>query len=328
MEIVKKRAGLLRAVRSFFYTEGLMETDPPLATPWPTLDANIDSVSISSSDSAHRPLKLFLHTSPEHAMKKMLAAGCGDIYFLGKVFRDREITSQHNIEFTMAEWYVQHATYREIMDMAERLIVFCAESVNGSTNVCWNGTVIDLSPPWERISVRDLFLRNAGIDLNDSMETEALHKAAGENGIILSADDDWDTAFNKIFLERIEPALNTARPCFVTDYPSHTPLMAAKKKSDPRYVERTELFIGGLELANGYTELTDSRELLERFKSEGKIRPGLPIDHELIQALEHGIPQCSGIALGIDRLLMLLTDKHDIEEVILFPAHQMRFSGL
>jgi len=320
----KKRAELMQAVRSFFIHRGYLEIDPPIASPWPSLDSNIDSVKVKIHDMNGNPSELFLHTSPEHAMKKLLAAGSGDIFFLGKVFRDSEITDLHNPEFTMAEWYKNGASYNEIMDETEDLIIYCAERVTGSLNISYQGESIDLSSPWGRISVKELFDDKAGIDIDKCMSLNSIREAAAKTSVFFKDDDDWDTIFFRIFMEKIEPELGFKRPCFVTDYPAKNPLMAKLKDSDPNYVERAELFIAGIELANGYTELTDGNELLKRFRKEQELRPdNLPIDTDLIKALNTGMPECSGIALGIDRLLMLLLDKKSINDVILFPTKEM-----
>jgi len=314
----------MQAVRSFFINRDFLEVDPPTASPWPTLDSNIDSVKVRIHDMNGNPSELFLHTSPEHAMKKLLAAGSGDIFFLGKVFRDAEITELHNPEFTMAEWYKNGAAYNEIMDETEELIIYCAEKVTGSLNISFQGKNIDLSSPWDRISVKELFLNKAGLDLDKCMSLDLMRKAAVKTSVYCEDNDDWDTIFLRIFMEKIEPELGLKRPVFVTDYPAKNPLMAKLKASDPAYVERAELFIAGIELANGYTELTDGKELLKRFKKEQQSRPGnLPIDTDLIKALKTGMPECSGIALGIDRLLMLLLDKKSINDVILSPVKEM-----
>ena len=319
-DILVKRAGLLSAVRSFFNEKGYTEIDAPCITPWPTMDSNIDSIPVTIKNLNKQTKKFFLHTSPEHSMKKLLASGSGDIYFLGKVYRDGEITDLHNPEFTMAEWYKTNADYFDIMDETEDLVNFCLNSLNLPLKIHYGHYEIDFEKPWERISVKKIFWNKGQIDLDKCMDISGIREAALKLSVHFNKHDDWDTIFSRIFIDNIEHELGFSRPCFVYDYPSKKPLMAAYKESDKNYVQRAELFIAGMELANGYTELTDYKELLKRFEHEKKLKPeDFPIDYDLIEALKSGMPQCSGIALGIDRLLMILLDKKNIKEVIPFP---------
>jgi len=319
------RARTLQAIRSFFESRGFLEVDPPHLIPCPSFDSNIRSMEAYFCNEKGIRRRLFLHTSPEHAMKKLLAAGADRIFFLGKVFRDGELTSLHNPEFTMVEWYRAHATYHDIKKDTQDLIGFVADALFSTSAMEYQKEKIDLSPPWMQITVCDLFKTHAGIDLEKTQTTASLKNAASGLNIHFQAEDDWESLFFRIFLEKIEPKLGFPKPTFVMDYPLCMGQMA--KKKDGPWVERIELYIAGMELANGYSELTDPVEQRKRFKEEQKKKCEEhrhdPLDEELISALEMGIPPCAGIALGVDRLVMLFTDRTDIQDVLLSPVHQM-----
>ena len=321
------RSRIIQAVRSFFISHSYLEVDPPYLTPYPTLDSNIHSMETRFNDEAGNGHPLFLHTSPEHAMKKLLAAGADRIFFLGKVFRDRERTLLHNPEFSMVEWYRTEATYRDIQNDAQELICTIAREVLSTQHLLYQGKKIDLTPPWDSINLSDLFDQKIGIDIKEAQTLESLKEAAASCNIRFQPDDDWDTLFFRLFLEKIEPELGHPTPSFVLDYPLRMGLMAKRKEDNPEWVERVELYIAGLELANGYSELLDTEEQKRRFEEEQKkkmteLHKLYPVDTELLSALETGIPPSAGMALGVDRLVMLFTDKKDIQDVLLFPLHQ------
>jgi lysyl-tRNA synthetase class 2 len=318
------RAALLRAARLFFEREGFLEVEPPLLTPFPTLDSNIQSIKADVKDGSGESRPFFLHTSPEHSMKKMLAAGAERIFYIGKVFRDGEVTALHNPEFTMAEWYRAGADLNGIMRDTEALVRFIAGQTGVPLPFQYGGRSVDLSAPFKRMTVRELFRDRAGVDLGACGTKESFSNAANKAGVLVEKDDDWETVFFRVFLEKIEPGLGFPSPVFVTEYPARMGLMARRKAGEPDWVERAELYMGGLELANGYTELTDAGEQRGRFMEElGRKRAqgfhDYRMDEELLQALELGLPPCAGIALGLDRLIMLFLDKKQIQDVLLFP---------
>jgi len=261
-------------------------------------------------------------------MKKLLAAGAEKIYYLGKVFRDGELTPLHNPEFTLAEWYRTHSDYRHIQEDTENLIRHVATALRPDDRRIDADGSPDLSGPWPRITLRRLFLERAGKDLAELMDFESIGNTARALSVSVNGGDDWESLFFKIYLERIEPGLGLHRPVFIEDYPACLGLMAREKAGDPGWVERTELYIGGLELANGYSELTDPAEQRARFLSDQhrKQRNGkdCPVDGELIEALESGLPPCAGMALGVDRLIMILRHETHIEDILPFPMNQMK----
>ena len=325
--IIRTRAAVIREVRLFFENAGFTEFDAPLMTPYPSLDANISSFKVDWHLMNGSARDCFLHSSPEHAMKKVLAAAESDLFFCGKVFRDFELTDLHNPEFTMAEWYRKNADYQSIMADTENLVHSLAVFIHGKSVIRFKGMDIDLSIPWDRMSIRELFLRHCQMDLHENKSLSALQNAASSSGIYFDASDDWETLFFRLMMEKIEPLLDKRRPVFVYDYPAEMGLMAKRKDAHPEWVERVELYIGGMECANGYSELTDWKEQKNRFLHEQKKLKDLtgrklPVDCELIEALKQNLPPCSGMALGLDRIIMLLLDADHIRKVLPFAFHE------
>jgi len=326
-QIFHARARILKAIRTFFDSRGYLEIEAPLLTPWPTLDANILSVEAAVQTDNRSLPAIFLHTSPEHAMKKLLVSGAEKIYYLGKVFRNNELTSRHNPEFTMAEWYRTGASCADLQKETADLIRHTAESVFHILQFEYQGRVLSLAPEWDVRTICALFLDLAGIDLSQALDRDSLYRAALDANFPALPGDDWETLFFKIYLQTIEPCLGFPRPVFLTDYPARMGMMAKRKIHDPDWVERTELYIAGLELANGYTELTDPAEQRDRFLDDldRKKAAGFSnyrMDEELLDAMQSGLPPSAGMALGVDRLVMFFLDRTDIQDVILFPLHQ------
>jgi len=325
--IFKARARIINSIRSFFKSNGFLEVDVPAATPYPSLDSNIYSMETSFHNDRGDSIILYLHTSPEHSMKKLLALGAERIFFIGKVFRDRELTHLHNPEFTLLEWYRKDATYSDIMNDTVNMIRYVADDVFSTNEIIYQNRRIDLSSEWECRTISELFRKHVGIDLNKDLSIESLKKGAKAQKIRFDDKDEWETLFFRIFLEKIEPELRGCTPIFVKDYPVQLGLMAKRKQQNQNFVERLELYIGGVELANGYSELLDPDEQRERFLKEQKKKQEkegrlYTIDDELVSALEKNIPPSAGMALGVDRLIMLFLDKNDIRDVILFPLHE------
>jgi elongation factor P--(R)-beta-lysine ligase len=322
--VFSSRHAILRFLRGDFDGRKYLETDAPLLVPFPTLDANIRSLraDVAGMDGRSRPY--YLHTSPEYAMKKLLAAGADRLYFLGKVFRDGECTALHNPEFTMLEWYRTGASIDDLLDETEDCIRRLAVERTGSHRIPFGNRTVDFSPPWPRLRVADLFRAKTGAELDPGSDGSDLKRLASGLGVFFNPEDDWETMFMRIYMERMEPGLGAERPVFLTDYPSPLGMNARRRPDDPRWAERSELFIGGLELANGYTEITDpgeQRERFERDRERKRLETGAvpPMDRELLDAMESGFPPCAGMALGVDRLVMLLLNRLDIGDVLLFP---------
>lgn len=317
-EILQSRERIVDAIRLFFKGEGFCEVDTPALVPCPGLEPHLDPFEVI----ARRTAPVYLPTSPEYAMKKLLASGSGDIFQVGKAFRDEPPGGCHLPEFTMLEWYRVGAGYETVMDDCERMTAFMAEAACGGTAVTWQGARLDFTPPCERISVRDAFRRHAGLDLTFAEPLDELRRLAETaEGVATRDDDTWDDVFFKVFLRHVEPKLGLGRPTILFDYPARMAALSRIKRDDSLVCERFELYAGGLELANAFGELTDAAEQRRRFEADNAERrrlgkSELPIDEELLDALESGLPECSGIALGVDRLIMLLTDTPDIRDVV------------
>ena len=298
---LKARAGLLRDIREFFSTRGVMEVETPLISKAGNTDPEIQSIRTDEGR--------YLRTSPEFALKRLLAADSGDIYELGRVFRAGESGRSHNPEFTMLEWYRTGFSYHRLMDEVAELVRYCAHGLFDR----W---------PQQKLSYKELFLQHLDLDPFDANE-QLLCARAKEHGI-----DDIDLGRNQwldlLISMVIQPALPGECLTFVYDFPIEQAALARIRQGSPPLAERFELFLGSTELANGYQELTDPDEQRQRFDSDNELRKqrGLDcceIDDHLLNAIEHGLPKCSGVALGVDRLLMAICGADSINDVTAFP---------
>jgi len=269
--------------------------------------------------------KHYLHTSPEYAMKKLLALGWERIFQICRVFRDGELGPTHQIEFTMLEWYRAHADYRKIMEDCEGLILSLAETLEVPLPLHYQGRPVDLRPPYERICVAEAMGKYGRCDIIKNPDGPSLLGEARANGYRFDPRQSYsfDEVFFKVFLEAVEPKLGSPRPTILYEYPSSMAALARLKPGDDRWAERFELYIAGLELANAFSELNDPVEQRRRFEEDQELRrrlgrPVYPIDEEFLSALGR-MPPCAGIALGIDRLVMLFCDAPTIDEVVAFP---------
>ena len=313
-EALRVRARVLEGIRAFFRDRGFLEADPPIAQAYPNIDPNIFPVRIS--DASGKAARFYLHTSPELAMKKLLAAGSGDLFFLGKVFRDREGSPLHSPEFTMLEWYRVGGDADAVMRDVEELVRTLARTITGEAVVRGNGKEIPVDGPWRRWELDDAFRELLGVGMEE--ETE-LRKALDGKGLRPGADESWEDLFHRACLDVVEPALVESGASFLTGYPTALGAMARRRAGRPEVSERFEGFVAGIELVNGYEELTDPAEqesrlleLTERHRrSTGET---LPVDPGFLDALRRGLPPCAGAALGVDRLVMLLLGKDDIAE--------------
>jgi lysyl-tRNA synthetase class 2 len=266
----------------------------------------------------------YLHTSPEFAMKKLLAAGEERIFALPHVFRNREAGDLHAPEFTMLEWYRAGAPYEAIMADTVAIVRSAAEAVE-ATSLRFRGRSADIAAGPERLPVAEAFRRHAGIDLAATLDDrDGLARAAEAAGIRTAPDDTWSDLFSRILSEKVEPALGMGRMTLLADYPTSEAALARPKPGDPRFAERFELYGAGVELANGFGELTDPAEQRQRFVAEmdEKMRvygERYPVDEDFLAALAE-MPPASGVALGLDRLVMLLTGAPRIDLVQWVPV--------
>lgn len=323
---VRLRARIMAGTRSYFESRGFIAVETPTFMTVPDLTPALSSFRTEYVDGDGGTRTLYLQTSPEHYMKRLLAAGCERIYQICRFYRNGERFDTHHPEFTGLEWYEAYADYETVMATTEEYVTSLAESLNHSCELNYRGTTIDLRTPWPRYRVRDCFLDRSGIDLDACYDLEAFASAARAGGYEVRDDDDWDDLFHRVFLTAVEPRLPADRPVFLTEYPARLPSLARRVPGNPRYVERFELYMGGLELANAFTELNDPVEQRARFEAdlevkrskEGPDRYDGGVDEALLAALEYGMPPSGGIALGLDRLAMLFADVDTIDPVIMF----------
>ena len=319
----KKKAALdlrqkvIRAVRKYFEDQDFAEVETPALQVMPCADIHIHGFQTGyfGPDLKHER-DYYLHTSPEFDMKKLLVAGVPRLYQICKVFRNAERTRLHAPEFTMLEWYRRGMDYTDIMHDCEKLLCAVSKATGISAiKDCY------LMHEFERLSVTTAFRNYAGIDLIDCLDDIATFtKAATAQGVRVAPGDDWSDIFHAVMAEKIEPFLGTHAPTILYDYPSSMACLA-KKAFDQRFAERFELYINGVELANAFSELTDATEQRKRFQHEmadKQERYGFsyPLDEDFLSALEYGMPEAGGIALGLDRLVMLLVGANSIDDVL------------
>lgn len=320
-EFYQKRAKIIGLTRAFFEREGFVETETPIAVALPGQEPELSPVPVTLHDPQGRAHRYYLQTSPEFAMKKLLAAGFEKIFQICKCFRDYEsFGGLHNPEFTMIEWYRANATYKDIMDDTERLFKFVAERLEIPTPPPLYLPLIK-GENWDRKTMKQVWQEFVGVSLDEYLEAPAMRTLARSRGYEVRDDEPYEDAFYKIFLNEIEPKLGTERPVFVYEYPAIMTSLSRICAHDSRYAERFELYIGGLELANAFGELTDAKEQknrleADRAKREATGRETYPVDSDFIAALLSGIPPTGGIALGVDRMVMFFTGASDINEVI------------
>jgi lysyl-tRNA synthetase class 2 len=326
-----QRGRILGAVRYFFAARGCVEVDTPALQVSPGLEPHLRAFKTLRHDPRDgHSTERYLHTSPEFAMKKLLVAGMPHIWQFAHVFRDGERSATHHPEFAMLEWYQVGATYRDLMDECAALLGTCQDAA-GDEVLTWRGHTADARRPWQRLSVAEAFEEHCGIDLLATApdplapDVERLTAAARHLGIAPHPGDDWEALYFRIFLERIEPMLGLGAPTILYDYPVSMAALSRRSPSDPRVAERFEVYACGLELANAFGELTDAAEQRRRFLADQAKKQALygetsPIDEDFLTALDCGLPECAGIALGFDRLVMLLTGAEDIEDVLWAPV--------
>ena len=323
------RQALHAALRRFFASQGYLEVETPLLIPAPGMEPHITAFEVpfvpETDVGARRTL--YLHTSPEYAMKRLLADGQGvPLFQLGHVFRNGEVSRTHNPEFTMLEFYRPHADYHAIMADTEGALAEAGRALAGAgLGAPGADPAFFTRTPYERLSVRDALLRATGIDLRVHADGPSLKRAAEAAGVRTGDATSFDDVFFHLFLQRVEEGLGRERPTFLVEYPASMASLARLKPGEPAVAERVELYAHGLELANGFSELTDAAEQRRRLEEEQAWRrdagrPVYPLDERFLEAVGR-LPPCAGIAVGLDRILMLLLGAERIEDVLLFPAH-------
>jgi lysyl-tRNA synthetase class 2 len=294
---LETRAAILQAIRDFFTDQGYLEVETPHRIPAPALESHIDAIP---SDG------WFLHTSPELCMKRLLAAGYPRVFQICHCWREGERGKLHIPEFTLLEWYRVGSDYHGLMEDCERLIQHVARSLGQEDRLVYQEQEIDLTSPWPRITAREAFSRYAPISMAEALQRDQ---------------------FDEIMIQEIDPELPVEKPAFLYDYPAERGSLARLREDDPSLAERVELYIGGLELANGFSELTDAKEQRARFFREEANRRSLGkrpycVPARFLAELPD-MPPSAGIALGVDRLVMLFVNAVSIDEVIAFTPEEL-----
>jgi len=330
-------------IRKFFVEQGFNEVETPLLVEHPGTEPYLEVFATTLlTDQGEKPA--FLLTSPEYAMKKLIVAGLHNVFQICKSFRNAEGESgRHNPEFTMLEWYRSPGSYLDIMDDCEKLLQFLAAHIlrwqqergakigegkgaeMAPLTVAYKGNCFDISSPWERMSIAEAFQKYVGVDVETLLNEVALKKIAAQKGYQVDHTTTWEQLYNQLLLNEIEPHLGKTKPTILYDYPASQAALSKPKKDDPRFAERFEFFIGELELGNAFSELTDAAEQEKRFQSELAERASLgktpyELDHDYLEALKVGLPPTGGIAVGVDRLVMLLAGVDHLQDVTFFPV--------
>lgn len=338
---LRVRQAVLRATRAYFESEKFDEVETPALQVSPGLEPHLMAFQTVLRDPGERlARRLYLHTSPEFSMKKLLAAGVPRLWQLARCFRNSERSTTHHPEFAMLEWYRTASDTRALMADCENLLRAAAAAA-GVVRFVWGNAWADPSAAFERLSVSEAFARHCGLDILAASPDPAdaddapraldrLAAAARPLGHVPRDGDRWEDFFFRLFFEYVEPKLGRERPTFLTDYPIAMAALARAKPGDARVADRFELYVCGLELANAFGELTDAGEQRRRFEADQALKAKLyreryPIDEDFMAALEHGLPDSAGIALGFDRLVMLATGATHIEDVIWAPVARAGF---
>lgn len=317
-EVFRVRSRLIAQMRRRLDEAGFMEVETPVlqkvpgggaARPFETYYHALDQVE-------------YLRIALELHLKRCIIGGLERVYEIGRVFRNEGLSTKHNPEFTMIELYQAYADYQDMMRLTEDLVSRLALDVHGTTRLPWGEGVIDVAPPWRRMMLREAILEHSGVDIDAYATAETLYQAAVERG--LRAEPSWSRAklIDELLSQFVEPRL--IQPTFLLDYPVELSPLAKRRPDRPDLVERFEAFAGGMEIANAFTELNDPIDQRQRFEEQARQRAAgdleaQPYDAEFLEALEYGMPPTGGLGMGIDRLVMLFTNRHAIRDVILFP---------
>jgi len=298
------------------------------------MEPNLEAFETKLVTSRGVQKKAFLIMSPEYAHKKLLASGIGNTFEITKAFRNfEEVSSSHNPEFTILEWYRTNTNYFDVMEDFQNMFIEIIKNIKTAdldiTKWEYQKEFYNLTTPWTKISVNEAFEDICGITTDDLLDEQKLLQIGSKKGYKIEKDTNWEQIFYQIFLNEIEPELKKMKkPVFIFDYPVSQASLSKKKDSDPRFAERFEIYLAGLELGNCFSELIDADEQKQRLIADFNERKRLgknpyPVDNELIRALKSGLPEVSGIAVGVDRLIMLASNTNSIEETLFFSAAEL-----
>lgn len=326
------REKVIDALRLFFKSRNFHEVETPLLVKSPGTEPYLEVFDTTVKFAEGDQYPAYLLTSPEYAMKKLLAAGFGDIFQICKSFRNKEgRSSRHNPEFTILEYYRVDADYTALMNDMEEMLPTLAEAIygeSGKKGFTYQDLKINLATPFLRYSVEEAFLKFADVKREELLSEVKLVEVAQKKGYQVDETTTWEQAYNQIFLNEIEAKLDKSRPTIIYDYPLSQAALSKRKKSDPDFAERFEIYLAGIELGNAFSELIDGEEQEKRLKAELIERDKLgktkyELDADFIAALKSGMPECTGIAIGVDRLIMLLANVHSITDTLLFPITEL-----
>lgn len=318
MDTFRRRIGVISALRGWLIDRGFLEVETPMLQPIP--GGATARPFITHHNTYDRDL--YLRIAPELYLKRLIVGGFEKVFELNRSFRNEGVDTRHNPEFTMMELYEAYQDYLGLMDETEDLFVSVINQVTGGPVFQYQGDTIDAARPWKRIKLLEAIREYAGIDLESTRDRDAAAKLAKEAGVDVDATMGYGKIVDNVMSERVQPHL--IQPTFLYDYPIETSPLAKKKRGNPALVERYQVFIGRLELANAFSELNDPIDQRERFMSQLALRQSgddeaQALDEDYVTALEVGMPPTAGLGIGIDRLAMLLTDSASIREVIFFP---------
>ena len=318
-QVARSRAKIISSMRRFLDERGFLEVETPVLVPVPAGAMALPFVT------QHHALdrQLYLRIATELYLKRLIVGGMDKVYEIGRVFRNEGIDLDHNPEFTLLESYEAYADYNDVMSMVEAMVCSVANEVIGSTTALYAGQQIDLSPPWRRLPLKEAIEDHSGIDIDAYPDAASLAERMRAANITTTYEESRGRLIDKLVSAYVEPTL--IQPTFLLDYPVEMSPLAKAKPGDPRYAERFEAFVAGMEVANSFTELNDpavQRKRLEEQEALRKQYQGEELDRtdeDFLTALEHGMPPTGGLGMGVDRLVMLLTDQKSIRDVVLFP---------
>ncbi|UCC66717.1 MAG: lysine--tRNA ligase [Deltaproteobacteria bacterium] len=324
-ETFHKRSEIIKVIRGFFLQRDFLEVETPMMQPIP------GGAIARPFKTYHNALdmELYLRIAPELYLKQLVIGGLEKVFELNKNFRNEGLSSQHNPEFTMLEFYQSYSTYEDLMTLTEELVGEIALKVLGSSKITYQGSELDLSPPWPRVTLREALVQYGGIEPSPNIVEDYLRARdlAQKLGLEVEKGESHGELLVKIFGEVVEPKL--IQPIFITEYPVEVSPLAKKKDDDQTVTERFEFFMAGKEIANGFSELNDPEDQKERFRTQVAKRRAADegmsfVDEDFLTALEYGMPPTAGEGIGVDRLVMIFTDSSSIRDVIFFPQMRKR----
>lgn len=317
------RSKAVTAMRHFLTDKGFLEVETPMLNPIP------GGANARPFITHHNALDmdLYMRIAPELYLKRLLVGGFDKVFEIGKNFRNEGISTRHNPEFTAVEVYEAYADAADMMELTEQLFAFVAEEVTGSTVLTYRDTELDLTPPWERLTMEDAVRRHTGLDFASVTSDDAARRLAATKGVEVDEGTPRGAVLAVVFEALVEQHL--IQPVFIIDHPVEVSPLAKRKETDPRFTDRFEPFMMGWEVANGFSELNDPVDQRERFEAQAAQREAGDLeahmmDEDFLRALEHGMPPAAGLGIGIDRMVMLLTDAPSIRDVLLFPHMRAR----